>query len=195
VGHSLGGTVALALAVAHPTLVRALALVAPLTQVPPAVPAVFAGLVIPNALVRAVIGWTLAVPVSMSRRDEVLGTVFGPEPVPADFGMAGGGLLGVRPSAFISASADLVAVPPNLPALIARYPELRMPIAVLYGTSDRVLSPELHGTEFTRQVSHATLEPVAGAGHMLPITAPERVTAFIHAVASRAGDAAVTPLR
>jgi pimeloyl-ACP methyl ester carboxylesterase len=185
VGHSLGGAVSLATAVAHPTLVRGLALVSPLTQLPPAVPEVFASLVIPSAFMRRVIAWTFAVPLSISRRDVVLSTVFGPEAVPRDFGVAGGGLLGVRPSAFIASSTDLVAAPPTLPALVQRYTELTLPIGVLYGTHDRVLSPRLHGEGLRAQLPQVQLELVDGAGHMLPLTVPDRVTAFIRGVVAR----------
>lgn len=185
VGHSLGGAVALALAVAHPHLVRALALVAPLTQVPPVVPAVFSALVIPNALVRWLIGWTLAVPLSIARRDQVLAVVFGPDAVPRDFGIAGGGLLGARPAAFISASADLMAVPDDVQELVTRYPSLTVPTSVLYGTADRVLSPVLHGEGLRTQAPHVHLEWVEGAGHMLPLTAPERVAEFVRGVVGR----------
>lgn len=186
VGHSLGGAVALALALHHPAQARALALLAPLTQVPPAVPDVFAALAVPNAVVRWVVGWTLAVPLSIARRDAVLRVVFGPDPVPGDYGIAGGGLLAVRPATFISAAADLVAVPRDLQDMTTRYPQLTVPVSVLYGTKDRVLSPRLHGEGLRAQLPAVQLEWIDGAGHMLPLTAPERVAAFVRGVVERA---------
>jgi pimeloyl-ACP methyl ester carboxylesterase len=188
VGHSLGGAVALALALQHPARARALALLAPLTQVPPAVPDVFAALAIPNAVVRWVVGWTLAVPLSIARRDTVLRVVFGPDPVPGDFAIAGGGLLGVRPVTFISAAADLMAVPRDLQEMSAQYPQLTVPVSVLYGTKDRVLSPTLHAEGLRAQLPAVQLEWVDGAGHMLPLTAPEHVAAFVRGVVARSAD-------
>lgn len=193
VGHSLGGAIALALASGHPGHVRALALLAPLTQHPKAVSAVFAALAIRSSLMRRVIGWTLAVPLSIARRDEVLAVVFGPDPVPADFGLAAGGLLGMRPWAFTSASADLVAANEALEALVARHGEVQVPVGVLYGTHDRVLAPRLHGEQLLQQIPHATLELVDGGGHMLPLTVPERVSTFVREVVRRSAPA-VAPI-
>ena len=86
VGHSLGGALSLCLAQRHPTKVRALALVAPLTHAPTTMSSAFNGLNISAPWLQSVIAWTLAVPISMRTCDKVLGEVFGPEPVPADFG-------------------------------------------------------------------------------------------------------------
>jgi pimeloyl-ACP methyl ester carboxylesterase len=185
VGHSLGGAVSLAVAVAHPTLVRALALIAPLTMVQVATPAVFKGLIVRSPLLRSAIGWTLATPLSLVRRDAMLEVIFGPEAVPATFPIAGGGMLGMRPSAFVSASADMMAVPGDLPGLVKRYGELTLPIAMLYGTHDRILDPTVHGAQFKALLPQVHVEYVEGAGHMLPLTVPERVVSFVREAAER----------
>ena len=187
VGHSLGGAIVLATAVAHPQLVGALALVAPLTQMPLVVPDVFQALAVTQPMLRWAIGHTLATPLGIARRQVVLDAVFGPDPVPRDFALAGGGVLGMRPSAFISASTDLVAVPGDLPQLVASYPRLTLPVGVLYGTADRILDPAHHGEGLRALVPHVHLEYVEGAGHMLPLTAPDRVAAFVREVARRVG--------
>jgi pimeloyl-ACP methyl ester carboxylesterase len=186
VGHSLGGAVSLATAIAHPSLVRGLALIAPLTMLQPEVPAVFKGLMITSPLLRQVIGWTLATPLSMSRRDVMLDHIFGPEPVPADFALAGGGVLGMRPSAFVSASTDLMAVPGDMPSLAERYATVTMPVAMLYGTDDRILDPAVHAEPLRSLIPQLHLEYVQGAGHMLPLTASERVATFVREAARRA---------
>jgi pimeloyl-ACP methyl ester carboxylesterase len=192
VGHSLGGAVALALAVAHPERVRALALVAPLSQAPSSVPAVFAGLVLPTPLMRRVVGWTLAIPLSIARREQVLTTVFSPERVPADFALRGGGLLGMRPSAFASASTDLMAVTPGvMAALVSRYAEITVPVGVLYGTHDRILEPRTQGERLVQQIPHATLEWVEMGGHMLPLTVPDRVATFVRSITARVAPSAM----
>ncbi len=188
VGHSLGGALALALAQRHPEQVAGLALVAPLTHLVPDVPAVFRGMMIRQPWVRTLVAWTLAAPMAMAGRDKVLGVVFGPEAAPGDFATRGGGLHAVRPSHFIAASEDLAAIPEDLPRMMERYPDLRLPVGVLYGRGDRILSPRDQGEALVARVPGAQLRLIDG-GHMLPITAPGPTADFIRAVAARAGSA------
>jgi len=186
VGHSLGGAVALALALGHPAKVAGLALLAPLTHMRTDVPAVFKGLTIASPLLRKLVAWTLLVPRSIQSGRQTLEQVFGPEPVPRDFGTKGGGLLSLRPAAFLAASDDLQALPARLPAQQERYQELGIPVAVLYGKDDRILDWRANGRALADKVPGARLELVAG-GHMLPVTQPEVCAAFIEGVAQAAG--------
>ncbi|WP_417493277.1 alpha/beta fold hydrolase, partial [Maricaulis sp.] len=144
VGHSLGGAVALALGLLYPESVSGLALIAPLTTLPDEGAKVFDALKIANPGVRRLVAETLAVPMSIRRGEESLAFVFAPNPPPSDFSMRGGGLLGLRPRAFMAASTDYQAVALDLPDLTARFSELKMPVGVLYGDRDRVLDHRLH---------------------------------------------------
>jgi pimeloyl-ACP methyl ester carboxylesterase len=180
VGHSLGGAVALTLALEHPQQVAGLALLAPLTHMREDVPPVFAGLTIQSPLMRKLVAWTLAIPVSIRNSASTLEVVFGPEPVPKDFALKGGGLLSLRPSAFLSASSDLQALPDHLPQVQARYPELRLPVHVLYGKDDGLLDWKANGQALVDKVPGARLELIEG-GHMLPVTQPGVTAAFIEA--------------
>lgn len=184
VGHSLGGAVALAVALQHPEQVRGLALIAPLANVQETVPAIFKTLTITSSTLRRLTAWTVATPASILRRGPLLDTIFGPDPVPADYATAGGGLLGLRPKSFYTASEDLVALEGELPLLVGRYAELRMPVGILYGRGDRVLDHQLHGVEVASKIRGAELELTEG-GHMLPLTAPELVAGFVRKVAEK----------
>jgi pimeloyl-ACP methyl ester carboxylesterase len=188
VGHSLGGAVALALALEHPECVRGLALIAPLTHMPERLPAVFAALTIRSRWLRTLFAWTLATPGTIARSAAVLGEVFGPEPVPPDFATRGGGLHSLRPGQFLAASADLQAVPLRLPQLEPRYGELRLPVSVLFARGDRILDWKANGQALVDKVRGATLRLVDG-GHMLPITNPELTAEFIRAAALQEEDA------
>lgn len=183
-GHSLGGAIALALAVNHPYCVGGLALIAPATEKPDRVPDPFGRLIIRSRLVRRLVAWTLAVPMSIASSARTLAVLFGPQPVPADFGVRGGGLLSLRPVSFVGASTDLVAAqdaeePP------ARHDELTMPVGILFGTADRVLDPALHGKAFAAKLKDAELELIDGGGHMIPVTSADRAAAFIARMARR----------
>ncbi|MBV8859333.1 MAG: alpha/beta hydrolase [Acidobacteria bacterium] len=190
VGHSLGGAVALAVALEHPEQVSGLALIAPLANVQETVPPVFKRLIITSRALRKVVAWTVATPASILRSVPVLDTLFGPDAVPADYATAGGGLLGLRPKSFCAASEDLVALEGELPALVERYGALRVPVGILYGTGDRVLDHRLHGVEVATMIEGAELELVEG-GHMLPLTAPDAVASFVRKVAEKSFSAGV----
>ncbi|CAG9164567.1 alpha/beta fold hydrolase [Cupriavidus pinatubonensis] len=184
VGHSLGGAIALALAAGHPDRVGGLALVAPLTHPAEEIPPVFRPLTIRQPWLRQFVGWTLAVPMSDLRRDEVLDIVFGPDPVPVDFALRGGGMLALRPSHFVAASEDLVAGVPSLPRLVARYAELCLPVSILFGREDRILNPAANGDALVNKMPGASLTLVPG-GHMLPITAAATCVDFVREAAAR----------
>lgn len=111
VGHSLGGAISLAVGLNHPQVIRRLALIAPLTHAESAPPGAFGGLVLPSPLVRRLVSWTLAIPLSIINSRKAIAAVFAPEAMPKDFPFKGGGLLGLRPHVFYAASSDLVAAP------------------------------------------------------------------------------------
>ncbi|WP_298933497.1 alpha/beta fold hydrolase [uncultured Ruegeria sp.] len=184
VGHSLGGAVSLALALDNPRRVSALALLAPLTHKLDATPAVFKPLEIRTEWLRNLIGHTLAVPLAAKMAPHTLGAVFDPEVPPEDFLDRAGGALGLRPSAFITASQDVVGVDNSIGAQNARYPELRIPGGILYGSQDAILSPSQHGAPMTK--FGLTDEEIEGLGHMILITKPDACAAFIRKIAGAA---------
>jgi pimeloyl-ACP methyl ester carboxylesterase len=186
VGHSLGGAVALALALNHPEQVAGLALLAPLTHAPDEIAPLFRGLAISSPFVRHLVGWTSAIPISIRNRAFVLDMAFGPDPVAHDYGTRGGGLLNLRPHSFINASRDLMAAKADVKDMEDRYHRLTIPVGILFGTADRILDATRHGTAMATKVPGLDLELIEGAGHMIVITAAERSAKFIMRVAQRA---------
>ncbi|HYE27992.1 MAG TPA: alpha/beta hydrolase [Allosphingosinicella sp.] len=186
VGHSLGGALALSIALNHPDVVGALGLIAPLTQVQGIgdVPPVFKSLVIRSPAMRKAVAWTVATPLGMMKAEEALKEIFAPEPVPAGFGTEGGGLLALRPSNFYASSSDLVDLEGELEGMVERYPTLSVPVGILYASADNLLDARLHGEQTASEIPGAEIELVEG-GHMLPFTRPELTAAFVRRVAAR----------
>jgi len=178
VGHSLGGAVALALALDRPDLVGGLALLAPLTHPTQDVSEAFDGLAISSPAARFAVAWTLATPMMMLRGKKGAQAAFSPEPVPADFATRGGGALLARPGNFRAASADLNAAPEDLPGMVSRYSSLKMPVSVLFGRDDPVLDPKTQGEAFVSAVPGADLTLIDG-GHMIPVTQPDIVADWV----------------
>ena len=183
VGHSLGGAVALRLALDCPDRVAGLALLCPLTQAQPEAPDALKGLQVSTSWLRHLLGATIAVPMAKWTSDKVLTAVFHPESYPPDFMDRAGAALGLRPKAFITACSDMSAVHLEMPAQVARYADdLKVPGGILYGAEDAILSPDLHGQNM---VAHGlTLETLPGRGHMIPITASQDCVDFVRRVAA-----------
>jgi len=183
VGHSLGGAVSLATAIRHPGKVGALALVAPASQPIESIPEVFKGLVVPPALL-PLVAWTIAVPVGVATRDKVLTQVFAPEPVPENFLVDGGGMLGFRPENFQGAATDLADASSEAGELTAGYAGLTLPVGIFYAREDNLLDYRLHGEKTAREIPGARLTLTDG-GHMLPFTQPEATARFVRSVLER----------
>jgi pimeloyl-ACP methyl ester carboxylesterase len=182
VGHSLGGAIALGVALDHPEAVGGLALVAPLTHVPKNVPSPFRALDIKSDFLRWLVAWTVATPIGIRRGKAILDRIFSPEPAPADFPIRAGGILGLRPRSFHNTSSDMRAVNLDLWAMVGRYSSLQVPVRILYGLNDEVLDHQVHGEAMKTKSPMVSLELVKG-GHMLPITAADLTAKFIKAAA------------
>lgn len=185
VGHSLGGAISLAVGLNHPHVVRRLALIAPLTHAESAPPGAFGGLVLPSPLVRRLVSWTLAIPLSIISSRKAIAAVFAPETMPRDFPFKGGGLLGLRPHVFYAASSDLVSAPEDLPDMERRYASMTVPVDVLYGRGDRILNVKRQGEALKQKLDRVNLRIIDG-GHMLPVTQPALTTDWVLAVAAAA---------
>jgi pimeloyl-ACP methyl ester carboxylesterase len=178
VGHSLGGAVALRMALDGPGRVAGLALLSPLANVLTQTPETLKGLRISTVWLRRLLAGTLAVPMARLATAKVLTQVFDPESCPDDFMLRAGGILGYRPKAFLTTSADMATVQRDMPAQTARYQdELSVPGAILFGAGDTTLSPDQHGAGM--EVYGLSYEVLEERGHMIPVTAPEACAGFI----------------
>ncbi len=180
VGHSMGGAVSLALALRHPELPRALALIAPFTQPVEKVVDTFRSLEVP-ALLAPVIAWTLAIPMGIRTGGAKAAQAFSPDPVPADFGVKGGGLLALKPASFQSGVFEITNANAEMRAQASRYGELKLPVAILYGTGDYLLEPALHGRKTAAAIPNAKLTEIEG-GHMLQVCHVDATEAWLRRV-------------
>ncbi len=178
VGHSLGGAIALCLAMDHPERTRGLALLAPLTQPPSGAIDAFAGLNIKGRAKLFAMSWLLAIPMAIRTAPQVLDQVFGPEKVPDNYAIQGGALLGLRPASFRNTSRDYLASGRDLRWMAGQYDSLKVPVRILFGAEDRILEAELHGRALVADHPHIGLEVIEG-GHMLPITQAAACARFI----------------
>jgi pimeloyl-ACP methyl ester carboxylesterase len=188
VGHSVGGAVALGVALHDPECIEAVALIAPLAEADAALPALLRGLAIRTPWLRRLFARVLAMPLALARRRWMQEALFGPDGRPRDFDVRGGGLLALRPSHFYAAASDLCVAQQELRRLQERFGELALPVHILCGDRDRILDWRVHGQGLQQKVPQARLHLIAG-GHMLPVTHPAQTAAWLE----RAADASWDP--
>jgi pimeloyl-ACP methyl ester carboxylesterase len=136
---------------------------------------------------RRLFAWTVATPGGLLIGRWTAKLVFAPEPAPADFGPAGGGLLPLRPRNLYASSSELMAslafgTGPS--AMTSRYSLLNVPVGILFGRDDHVLDWREQGQSVKEKLPSLDLELVRG-GHMLPVTQPEVCATFIRRIAAK----------
>lgn len=177
VGHSMGGAVALALALDHPSTVSRLVLLAPAASVFE-LEAPLDSPMLKHRWVQQALAWTIAVPASRHFADDTLTRIFHPQSVPEDFATAGGGLLARRPGQVMSNIQDLLALNEGLERYRGRYAQVTVPVDVLYGEQDAILAPELH-LDALKDLPGISIEQLPDVGHMVVHARPEQVLGLI----------------
>jgi pimeloyl-ACP methyl ester carboxylesterase len=181
VGHSLGGAIALTLALEHKTKISGLALICPATQMIDDIPDIFRFLNISNKWLRLFLAYTLSSLIGILTREKSFKTAFAPEPVCDNFAVKGGGDFALSSKSFIKTSEDLIFAMSSAPSVVGREKELKLPIGVLFGEDDEILDAKLHGEKFS-ELTGAELKILPNRGHMLPLTEPEECAEFIQGI-------------
>lgn len=190
VGHSLGVSVALRVALERPDLVRGLVLLSPASHPWPWRNAWWVTLA-----ARPVIGplfvWTLVPLLAPLMSPAGIANVFAPAPVPPGYAQDSGVALAFRPRAFRSSARDVDAANAEFAAQAPNYPDIHMPTAIITTDKDRVVSPKIHARALSQELSAAEMVTAAGAGHMphrirtdLVISAVKRVESLAMSAAA-----------
>lgn len=164
VGHSWGGALAMAWALLYPDEVRGVVSVSGATMP--------WGGEIPfiSRLGASPVGPLVGAVVSAYARpsivEPVIEKVFAPQPMPAGYLAHFGWPLSTRARSFRWNARDLAGLNAELVEQSARYPSLQLPVEILHGTADNVVSPRIHahGTHALLPSSRLTL--LEGLGHM-----------------------------
>ncbi len=181
-GHSYGGSVALAWALDAPDTLSGLVLLAAPSQVWDG------GLGITNEflanpLTGPVLAATIPHLVTPGFATKTLAEVFVPQSPPAGYLAHLDLRLVLQPSSLRENARQLVALKEELRPMIPRYPSLTLPIELVHGDADRTVGLQIHSEPFVDQVPHARLTVLPGIGHMLHQVATEAVVRRINALA------------
>jgi pimeloyl-ACP methyl ester carboxylesterase len=159
VGHSMGGGIALDLALDHPERMAGLGLIASNARLRVA-QAILDGLANPTtmpAAIQAIVDWSYGLQVDESLKQ-----------------LAARMLGETRPAVLVG---DLVAC--NNFDVIQRLPEINLPTLIVCGTEDR-MTPLRFSEALAVQIPGAALQTIDTAGHMVMLEQPRRVAGILN---------------
>lgn len=164
-GHSWGGAVASAYALAYPQDLSGLLVMSGATHTWPGGVAWYH-----DVVQTPVLGWlflhTLVVPVGQRMLEPGAGSNFKPNTPPADYtDKIALGLL-LRAEEFAANSADSSHLKDYLAVQSKRYGEIHVPTIIITGNADYTVSPKLHSYALHREISGSELIKLKGVGHM-----------------------------
>lgn len=182
-GHSFGGTIALAWGLDHPA--RALVLLGA-----PSNPWE-GGLGPLYAINSSAMGGALAVPlltatVGQDRLRAITEGIFAPDPMPAGYLDHVGGQLTLRRDTLRSNARQVDSLKPHIAAMEPRYQTLTLPIEQIHGTADTIVPASIHAEVLRRMAPNARLTLLEGVGHMPHHADPGAVVAAVDRAEARA---------
>ncbi|MBX9593903.1 MAG: alpha/beta hydrolase [Roseomonas sp.] len=170
-GHSFGAMVAMAMVLDHASKLGGLVLESgyyfpslradAVLFAPPAIP-----------ILGDVIRYTYGPPLGRAMAKPLIRRMFAPLPVPRRFKREFPLPLTLRPWQIRAVAEDSAAMVPAAARLSARIGELRLPIAILAGEEDRIVSPERQARRLHGMIPGSRLVLLPGAGHMLHHASP-----------------------
>lgn len=141
-----------------------------LTASPPAIP-----------IVGDVLRYTISPLLGAAMLPLILRTMFGPPKVPARFKEAFPLSLILRSWQIRASAAEAALMIPAAMKMSPRYKELSMPVTILAGTADRVVTTERQSARLHDELAVSTFKAVPGVGHMIHHSVPDQVLVALNA--------------
>ena len=180
-GHSWGASVAVAMGLKYPGLVRGLVLASGYYY-----PTVRPDMVAMGTPALPVVGDLLSQTISplLSRAmwPLLLKKVFGPKSVPNKF-QAFPKEMALRPSQIRASAAEAALLIPGAFKQRGKYRDLQMPVVIIAGEDDKLIDIDSQSARLHAELSRSKLHRLAGNGHMIQQTATDEVMSAIREVA------------
>jgi pimeloyl-ACP methyl ester carboxylesterase len=178
IGHSWGGAVATAYALAFPEHTAGLILLSAPTHPWPGNPGWYNKLA-SFPYIGPLFLRTCVYPLGLLLIDGVSRSVFEPQPVPENYVRRAAIRLVLRPRTFHSNARDLSLLESFIAAQVPRYVDLRTPTVIITGDRDTVVSPQINARALAATLPCAKLVLLKDIGHMPHHAAPEVVATAI----------------
>jgi pimeloyl-ACP methyl ester carboxylesterase len=184
VGHSWGATVAMAWALAHETELAGIVLMSgyffPTARSdvfvfgPPGIP-----------VIGDVMRYTISPPLGRLIAPKLFKKVFAPRPVPRRFAEGFPLALALRPWQLRASAEELAFMIPWAAMSQAHYNELRLPVAILTGDADEIITAKRQSIRLHEEIPHSELRVLPGLGHMIHYSAQDEIAARVEAMLGR----------
>ncbi len=181
-GHSWGASVAVALALKYPDLVRGLVLASGY-YFPTVRPDVVAMGAPSLPLIGDILSHTLSPLISRAIWSLMMAKIFGPRSVPKKF-EAFPKEMALRPSQIRASAAESALMIPDAFHFRDQYADLKMPVVIIAGEQDRLVDIDTQSARLHSEISQSRFHRVPDNGHMIQQTATDQVMSAISEVAN-----------
>lgn len=184
IAHSYGGAVALRLALDHPDKVGGLVLIAPVAYRWPGGVSwhVYWS---SNPVVGGLFNHVVTRPFVEAAMRAGMTAAFAPSLVPDGYFEAAAVERAGRPAAMRASAADVAVLKREVTAQEARYGEIGVPVGILTGVGDTVVSPTIHSLALSNVLETCRLYLLEGVGHLPHEAAPEKLAELVEWVSEK----------
>lgn len=184
VGHSWAGSLMPAMALAYPNRVAGIVMLSPVAYPWPGGVGAFNALVtVP--VIGPLLAYTITLPLGSFLVDSGTRYVFTPQTMPDGYVEAAAVRMVLRPRTFLANAWDLTTLKAEMVKQSPKYPSLTLPVTIIAGDADKVVSTDIHSRPFATAVSQTKLVVQPNGGHMPQVYAVDVAVAEIEAMAAQ----------
>lgn len=188
VGHSFGGGIAAAFALAHPDKIAGLVFLSAATHPWPDNTTSWYYKLAIRPVVGRLFSNLLTLPGGLASMAGATTCVFAPNRVPEDYNRRAAIEMVLRPGNFRSNAIDVEGLHDHVTKAAPLYPTIQAPTVVVSGDSDTVVYEEIHSAGLARDIPGAEIVWIHNLGHKPDWTVPEVAVTAIEKVAGKPVD-------
>lgn len=185
VGHSFGGSVAVAWGIERPDVLAGLVVLAGATN-PWDTGHTLYYRILSHPVGGPIMANLLAAWVPNRVVVDAVEAIFEPQSAPEGYGAHFGPGLTLRRFSLLENAVQRVSLLPQIEAMVPRYPDIAVPTEIVHGDADTTVGLHVHSVPLSNQIPNATLTVLDGVGHMPQHANPQAVVDAIDRLAVRA---------